>query len=312
MSDGNVRHRRVDQIAVERPELLRIVAALRHLVAILRIAQHGDEHLVELQIAAAGVGEAAHRLLVGVAEIVPEPVHRPGRPACRSASSSAARRSPTAPGMVIFGVRLVCAATNLKCSTIGCGPGHAELAGDLHAFVARRRPRRSAMPVSMTCFSAPSRPQRKSRCHHERRNSPSVMACRPTSSCFLMTRSISRSSISFSASAVISPLARLARASWMRFGRSRLPTWSARNGGLVVSFSCPSCDARTRLRHPDPVTLAMTAPTPRRRAPRSCGASPIVLLRPGYCLPRSRQSRIAATGRADRAARTSPPRRCGA
>ena len=24
--------------------------------------------------------------------------------------------------MVIFGVRLVCAATNLKCSTIGCGP----------------------------------------------------------------------------------------------------------------------------------------------------------------------------------------------
>ena len=79
---GNVRHRRVDQIGVERAELFRIVAALRHLLAILRIAQHGDEHFVELQIAAAGVGEAAHRLLVGLAEIVQELVQRPDRPAC--------------------------------------------------------------------------------------------------------------------------------------------------------------------------------------------------------------------------------------
>ena len=84
---GNVRHRRVDEVGVERAELVRIVAALGHLVAILRIAQHGDEHLVELQIAAAGVGEAAHRLFVGVAEIGPEARPCPDRPACRSASS---------------------------------------------------------------------------------------------------------------------------------------------------------------------------------------------------------------------------------
>ena len=98
----------------------------------------------------------------------------------------------------IFGVRVVCAATNLKCSTIGCGPAMPSLpvtwTPSLRVAVAA-----NAMPVSMTCFSAPSRPHKKSRCHHERRNSPSVMACRPTSSCFLMTRSISRSSISFSA-----------------------------------------------------------------------------------------------------------------
>src|SRR5580698_887460 len=48
-----------------------------------------------------------------------------------------------------------------------------------------------------------------------------------------MTFSISRSSIARSASAVISPRSRLARASFSTGGRSRLPTWSARNGGVV-------------------------------------------------------------------------------
>ena len=62
------------------------------------------------------------------------------------------------------------------------------------------------------CFSRPSRPQRKSRCHHERRNSPSVIDCRPTPSCFLMTRSISRSSTALSSVVEISPLARRSRA----------------------------------------------------------------------------------------------------
>jgi hypothetical protein len=53
---------------------------------------------------------------------------------------------------------------------------------------------------------------------------PSVTACRPTSSCFLMTRSISRSSTSFSCAGVISPLARFSRACFSAAGRSRLPT----------------------------------------------------------------------------------------
>src|SRR6185503_911249 len=66
----NVRHRRVDEIAVERPERVRIVAARRHLRAVFFVAQHGDKHLVELQIAAAGVGEGAHGFLVGLAEVV--------------------------------------------------------------------------------------------------------------------------------------------------------------------------------------------------------------------------------------------------
>src|SRR5262249_14191473 len=36
---------------------------------IFRIAQHGDEDLVELEVAAAGVGEGAHRLAVGLPEV---------------------------------------------------------------------------------------------------------------------------------------------------------------------------------------------------------------------------------------------------
>jgi hypothetical protein len=66
----NIRHRRVDEIAVKRAELFGVVAAVLHLLAIVRIAQHGDEHFIELQIAAAGISEGAHRLFVGLAEIV--------------------------------------------------------------------------------------------------------------------------------------------------------------------------------------------------------------------------------------------------
>ncbi len=128
-------------------------------------------------------------------------------------------------------MRRVCACTNLKCSTIGWWVEPSlpvTLTPSLRVVTAA-----NAMPVSITCFSTPSRPQRKSRCHQERRNSPSVTAWRPTSSCFLMTRSISRSSTAVNSAAVISPLARFSRATLSAAGRSRLPTWSARNGGLV-------------------------------------------------------------------------------
>ena len=60
----------VDEVAVEFAEFFRIVAARLHLRAIFLVAQHGDEHLVELQIAAAGVGERAHGFPVGLTEIV--------------------------------------------------------------------------------------------------------------------------------------------------------------------------------------------------------------------------------------------------
>jgi hypothetical protein len=82
----------------------------------------------------------------------------------------------------------------------------------------------NAMPLFIWWRSTPSSPQRKSRCHQERRNSPSVMDCRPASSCLAMIAPISRSSISLSASAAISPLARLSRAFFNAAGRSRLPT----------------------------------------------------------------------------------------
>ena len=59
-------------------------------------------------------------------------------------------------------------------------------------------------------------------------------------------------------------------------------------------------------------TTAELRPTPPGRLRRSCAASPIARPRPACCLPRLRQSRIAATGKAGRAKYISSPRRCGA
>src|SRR6516225_1299141 len=66
---GNITHRRVDEIAVELAEAFGIVAARGHLRPVFRIAQHGDEDLVELEVAATGVGEGAHRLAIGLPEV---------------------------------------------------------------------------------------------------------------------------------------------------------------------------------------------------------------------------------------------------
>src|SRR5262249_53329258 len=41
---------------------------------IFRIAQHGNKYFIELKVAAARVGESAHRFLVGLAEVVKETV----------------------------------------------------------------------------------------------------------------------------------------------------------------------------------------------------------------------------------------------
>ncbi len=70
-------------------------------------------------------------------------------------------------------------------------------------------------------------------CQDLRRFSPSVIDLSPVASCFLIRISISRSSTAFNCSGVISPFSRLARASFRGLERSRLPTWSARKGGLV-------------------------------------------------------------------------------
>src|SRR5215813_11257365 len=73
---------------------------------------------------------------------------------------------------------------------------------------------------------------KKSKCHHERRYSPSVVHCRPIS-CFLTIVSISRSSTALSSASGSLPASCLARASLIGAERRMLPTWSARNGGLV-------------------------------------------------------------------------------
>src|SRR4029079_13441153 len=133
---GNVRHSRIDQVGVKGPKLFRVVAALDHLVAVLRIAQHGDEHFVELQIAAAGGGKAAHRLLVGIAEIEPELVHvRISLLVDRSPAWPSVDRRRRGDGDLrrAFGVR----GDELEMLDHRVRPGHAELARDLDAFVAR-------------------------------------------------------------------------------------------------------------------------------------------------------------------------------
>src|SRR5450759_4523445 len=104
------------------------------------------------------------------------------------------------------------------------------------------------MPVLVVMGVTPDSPRKESKCHQERRNSPSVASLRPTSCCFLTIFSISRSSTALSASAEISPLACLARASFSGAVRSRLPTMSARNGGVlrwVIGDSLP--DYRPRI-----------------------------------------------------------------
>src|SRR3984885_166878 len=90
------------------------------------------------------------------------------------------------------------------------------------------------MPSSGGNSSHPVRWLKKSKCHHERRNSPSVASFNPSEACLCTTFSISMSSILRRSSAEISPFSSLARASLILGGRSRLPTSSAREGGFVL------------------------------------------------------------------------------
>src|SRR4051794_27676524 len=72
----------------------------------------------------------------------------------------------------------------------------------------------------------------KSMCQDARRNSPSVAVRRPTSCCIRTASRIASSSTARSSSSSSAPSACFPRASSSRCGRSRLPTWSARNGGV--------------------------------------------------------------------------------
>ena len=183
-----------------------------------------------------------------------------------------------------------------------------------------------AMPVSMTCFSTPSSPHRKSRCHQERRNSPSVIDCRPTASCFVMMSSMVAVFDRFQLGGAEFTLGvalargfergRTQQAADMVGAERRLGSLSS----LVCSFSSchgprrrPSSNHRPLSRlldRPPSRTMTVSVPTPHRRSRRSYAALPIPLPRPKRCPPRSRRNRIAATGRADRCRRISRLVRC--
>src|ERR1700761_4985309 len=90
------------------------------------------------------------------------------------------------------------------------------------------------MPSEGWNNSQPVSLARKSKCHQERRNSPSVASFKPVEACRCTTFSISISSALRRSAAEISPFSSLARASLMRGGRNRLPTSSARNGAFVL------------------------------------------------------------------------------
>src|ERR1700722_2399778 len=90
------------------------------------------------------------------------------------------------------------------------------------------------MPSPASNTPQPVSFERKSKCHHERRNSPSVASFKPVEACLCTTFSISMSSALRRSSADISPFSSLARASLLRGGRNRLPTSSARKGALVL------------------------------------------------------------------------------
>src|SRR5690349_1294357 len=79
----------------------------------------------------------------------------------------------------------------------------------------------------------PSSWYRKSMCQDARRNSPSVADCSPASRCMRTASRIAASSTARSSSAGSAPAPNASRARSRAGGRSRLPTWSARNGGRV-------------------------------------------------------------------------------
>src|SRR5215211_1196438 len=109
----------------------------------------------------------------------------------------------------------------------------------------------------------------KSMCQDARRNSPSVADWRPTSSCLRTTSRIASFSISRSSVASIRPSAWSSRAFRSCGGRSRLPTWSARNGGFVrapaagaVTVSCSIAASFLRRSRVGDAIRAAAAATP--------------------------------------------------
>src|SRR5215831_11551133 len=101
-----------------------------------------------------------------------------------------------------------------------------------------------------------------------------------------MTFSISRSSTALS-SAAVAPFSRLVRASLSAAGRRKLPTWSARNGGLVRFIDPAPRGNRPRAK----------ARRPRRRQPQN----------DGRIVPPAEVGQIPSSAEGGPAGSTSPP-----
>src|SRR5713226_7440427 len=143
-------------------------------------------------------------------------------------------------GIVTFGTRRVFALRNAKARTIGLSRQR------IGALIHSRENACSAPPwflqvISVVPERSAERPQFITSSSHQlrRRNSPSVTARSPTRSCIAITSRMHASSTARNSaslwgprfwSAVCGPSSR-SRASLSFCGRSRLPTWSARNGG---------------------------------------------------------------------------------
>src|SRR5262249_21410071 len=109
-------------------------AAILHRLAIFRIAQHGDEYLVELQVAAAGIGEGPNGLPVGLAEIVEKGIK------FRIDASVDRGRYGTPIGRRWRGYRYLRRAAGVRRDELEMlkhrMAGKADLAGDLQALIA--------------------------------------------------------------------------------------------------------------------------------------------------------------------------------
>src|SRR5262249_33816386 len=169
-------------------------------------------------------------------------------------------------GIVIFAVTWAWSAyffRNLKWSSIGWLSGKSSLPITRTASCRVSTPA-NWIPVSGWNISQPVSLARKSKCHQERRNSPSVASFRPIEACLCTTFSISMSSILRRSSAEISPFSSLARASLIFGGRNRLPTSSARKGALVRCIgSLPRIATASRDGHGGPYY-----PSPGKRGER--------------------------------------------
>ncbi len=149
--------------------------------------------------------------------------------------------SVTGAGIVTFGTRVVLALRKASARTIGLA--RQRIGPVIHsrdaACCAPLALRQAISVVPARSAANPSQFMISSSHQLRRRNSPSVTALRPTRSCMataarMQSSSIARSSPSSCGprwrSAVCAP-SRRSRASLSFCGRSRLPTWSARNGG---------------------------------------------------------------------------------